>query len=160
MVSKPLTPPSKPTRGYLQNDDRNNDATGSRRAHHGQDEQDEDKRRLHDVDDEEEFGAQRPSATLDNARDLKAEADEEQSEDDAQEGLGRTDAQRGAVPALIVLEVVAISDDDSESEGVDAEADNQNEEAQDPKGDEDAFEKGRRLLADVGAGHGSGCCCL
>lgn len=140
----------------LQKHDRNSNPTGSRRARHDHDKRNDDKRRLHNVDDEEEFRAQRATATLDNARDFEDEVDEEHDDDDAQEGLDPADGQLGVVLAPIVLDFVGVRDDDAELEAEDAEADNHDKHAQDPKGDEDALEKGRRLLADVGGRHGGG----
>lgn len=142
--------------GNSQDSDRNANATASRRANHGQYEQNQDERGLDDVDDEEEFRAQGATAALDDANDFEDEVDEEQNDDDAQEGLGRAEGQLGVVAALIVLEVVGERDESAETDAVDGDADDQNEHSEDPKGDEDALEKGRRLLADVGGRHGGG----
>lgn len=142
--------------GNLQKHDRNSNPTGSRRASHDHDKRNDDKRRLHNVDDEEEFRAQRATATLDDANDFEDEVDEEHDDDDAQESLDPAEGHLGVVLARIVLDPVGVRDEDAELDAKDGEADNHDKHAQDPKGDEDALEKGRRLLADVGGRHGGG----
>lgn len=139
-----------------QKHDRNSNPTGSRRASHNHDERNDHERSLQNVDDEEEFRAQRATAALDDANDFEDKVDEEHDDDDAQEGLGPGEGQLSVVPALIVLEFVGVRDEDAELDAEDGQADDHYEHSDDPKGDEDALEKGRRLLADVGRRHGGG----
>lgn len=139
-----------------QKHDRNSNPTRSRRASHNHDERNDHERSLQNVDDEEEFRAQRATAALDDANDFEDKVDEEHDDDDAQEGLNPGEGQLSVVPALIVLEFVGVRDEDAELDAEDGQADDHYEHSDDPKGDEDALEKGRRLLADVGGRHGRG----
>lgn len=120
---------------------------------HGQDEVDDVKCVLHNVDAKEERRRQLAPGAHDDANDVEDQAEQDNGHDHARHGQHGVVAEVRVVLVVQAADVVPEHPQAGNYEGVQGDLDEHDDDADDPEWNQHALEEGRRVADDVRAGH-------